>query len=109
MIMVGCFALLGSGSGFFLSGSGWPNVPDPNTYHYAFELLEENSCDEEYEEKREQEEQQGCIKFLIQLVGRGLEFIKSDEEELWRGEGNILAVGKNITWKKGKGKQYYLV
>ena len=28
--------------------------------------------------------------------------------KLWREEGNIMSVGKNITWKKGKGKQYHL-
>ena len=28
--------------------------------------------------------------------------------KLLRGEGNVKSVGKNITWKKGKGKQYLL-
>ena len=43
-----------------------------------------------------------CINFLINLP-----FIKSLwEEELWRGEGNIMAVEKNITRrKKGKGEK----
>ena len=25
-----------------------------------------------------------------------------------RREGNIIAMGKNITWKRGRGKQYHL-
>ena len=34
-----------------------------------------------------------CIKFLIfSLLGKNV--------KLWRGEGNTIAVGKNITWKK---------
>ena len=33
-------------------------------------------------------------------VGRNIKF--------GRGEGNIMAVRKNIPWKKGEGKQYHL-
>ena len=35
---------------------------------------------------------------LSSLLGKNFKF----------EEGNIMAVGKNITWKKGKGMQYHL-
>ena len=38
---------------------------------------------------------QGYKKFLLScLLGKNI--------KLWRKEGNIMAVRKNITWKKGK-------
>ena len=37
---------------------------------------------------------------LSSLLGKNI--------KLWRVEGNIMGVGKNIAWKKGQGKQYCL-
>ena len=44
---------------------------------------------------------QGCVKFLILLFI----IIVGEEFPEVTGEGNIMAVGKNLTWKKGK--QYH--
>ena len=36
------------------------------------------------------------------LIGGCLSRLLGKSIKLWRGEGNIMAVGKNITWRKGK-------
>ena len=48
-------------------------------------------------------EMQGCIKFLISPLWKG-KFIKSvgEEYQMVEKEGNIIVVGKNITWKKNE-------
>ena len=52
---------------------------------------------------------QGCIKFLIfHPLGPGgggsLSNPLGKNFKLWRGEGNLRALGKDITWKKREGE-----
>ena len=48
---------------------------------------------------------QGCKKFLIPPpLGGSLSSLFGKNIKLERGEGNIMAGRKNITWKNGKGE-----
>ena len=43
------------------------------------------------------------------LLGKNLPSLLGKNIELWKEEGNIMAVGKNITWKKGKQDKFPII
>ena len=45
---------------------------------------------------------------FLEEEGETAEDIEVGVYKVPNSPGNIMAVGKNITWKRGKGKQYYL-